>query len=81
MTSTDIADRVNEVKRSFKVPFDPNIATQELYDNVLGAIARNVKMGPFKATSGIELPCIYLPIILIHLSLCIEILISLSFDM
>ncbi|EFC42080.1 predicted protein [Naegleria gruberi] len=31
-------------------------ACGELYDEVLNGVVRNVKMGPFKATSGIELP-------------------------
>ncbi|KAG2387220.1 hypothetical protein C9374_001552 [Naegleria lovaniensis] len=30
--------------------------TQSLYDEVLEGVVRNVKMGPFKATSGIDLP-------------------------
>ena len=35
------------------------MVSQSLYDEVLEGIVRNVKMGPFKATSGIELACKY----------------------
>ena len=38
-------------------------ACGELYDEVLNGVVRNVKMGPFKATSGIELPCRFFKII------------------
>ena len=33
------------------------LVPQKLYDEVLEGIVRNVKMGPFQATSGIELAC------------------------
>ena len=33
---------------------------EKLSSGVLHGIARNVKMGPFKATSGVTLPCITL---------------------
>lgn len=48
--------RVIRAKQSFKVPHDPTRVDQQLYDDVLACIASNVKMGPFMATSGVELP-------------------------
>jgi len=59
MTSTeqikDQSDRITRAKLSYKLPVDKSIVSQQLYDEVLEGIANNVKMGPFKATSGVEL--------------------------
>lgn len=49
-------DRISRAKQSVKIPLDPSLVPQQLYDEVLAGVARNVKMGPFKATSGVELP-------------------------
>lgn len=43
----------------FKVDYDESICDKKLYTDVLEGIARNCKKGPFKATSGIVIPCKY----------------------
>jgi orotate phosphoribosyltransferase len=40
----------------YAVGFNEKYTTKELYDKVAQGMAKNVKMGPFKATSGIILP-------------------------
>lgn len=47
--------RVARAKKSCKIPLDTSVVPKELYDEVLKCIVSNVKMGPFKATSGVEL--------------------------
>mmetsp|Transcript_9811 Transcript_9811/g.14470 ORF Transcript_9811/g.14470 Transcript_9811/m.14470 type:complete len:243 (+) Transcript_9811:42-770(+) len=43
-------------KKSFKVKYDESYCDKNTYDEVLKGVARNCKMGPFKATSGIMIP-------------------------
>lgn len=41
---------------SFKLP-QPVEVKNDLFEYVLSGIAKNCKVGPFKATSGVVLPC------------------------
>eukprot|EP00993_Chasmostoma_nieuportense_P003376 NODE_4098_length_840_cov_103.096774_g3940_i0.p1 GENE.NODE_4098_length_840_cov_103.096774_g3940_i0~~NODE_4098_length_840_cov_103.096774_g3940_i0.p1 ORF type:complete len:244 (-),score=49.69 NODE_4098_length_840_cov_103.096774_g3940_i0:46-777(-) len=54
-------DRQSTAKRNLRFPnidqlLDTELHCRELYEEVLKGIAKNVKMGPFTATSGIVLP-------------------------
>ncbi|KAL9651728.1 hypothetical protein ABK040_009342 [Willaertia magna] len=49
---------IQRAKDSVRIPYEnaSKLVSKQLYSDVLNGIVNNVKMGPFKATSGIELP-------------------------
>jgi hypothetical protein len=54
------------VFHSYKIEDITGITGSDEYIQVLGKIAKNVKMGPFQTTSGISLPCMILSNILLN---------------
>lgn len=61
MSSSSNHHLQEQARKSKKLPLNQVTTdvevSQSLYDEVLDGVVRNVKMGPFKATSGIDLPC------------------------
>lgn len=59
-TMTTQEQRITKAKQS--CAFTPEeligaVVSKDLFDGVAQGIAKNVKMGPFKATSGLVIPC------------------------